>query len=76
MQTTGRIPKTVIEKVIQKYSIELPAVKVVKAGDYVMIRPGHVVTRSNTGPVISKYVAVAVPCACQHKFTDQRSYPS
>jgi len=65
MQTTGRIPQTVIEKVIQKYAIGLPAGKVVKAGDYVIIRPGHVATCSNTGPVISKYVPVAVPCACQ-----------
>jgi homoaconitate hydratase len=27
---------------------------VVKAGDYVMIQPEHVMTHDNTGPVISK----------------------
>lgn len=49
-----RIPQTVIEKVVQKYAVGLPADKVVKAGDYVMIRPEHVMTHDNTGPVISK----------------------
>jgi hypothetical protein len=49
-----RIPQTVIEKVVQKYSVGLPQGRVVKAGDYVMIRPEHVMTHDNTGPVISK----------------------
>lgn len=52
--TTPRIPQTIIEKVVQKYSVSLPDGKVVKAGDYVMIRPEHVMTHDNTGPVISK----------------------
>lgn len=51
---TPRIPQTIIEKVVQKYAVGLPADKVVKAGDYVMIRPEHVMTHDNTGPVISK----------------------
>ena len=50
----SRIPQTIIEKVVQKYAVGLPAGKVVKAGDYVMIRPEHVMTHDNTGPVISK----------------------
>lgn len=49
-----RIPQTVIEKVVQRYAVDLPDGKVVKAGDYVMIRPEHVMTHDNTGPVISK----------------------
>lgn len=53
------IPQTVIEKVVQKYAVGLPNGKVVKAGDYVMIKPQHVMTHDNTGPVISKYVALA-----------------
>jgi homoaconitate hydratase len=47
----------VIEKVVQKYAVGLPDGKVVKAGDYVMIRPEHVMTHDNTGPVISKCAA-------------------
>ena len=60
---TTKIPQTVIEKVVQKYTVGLPAGKVVKAGDYVMIRPEHVMTHDNTGPVISKYVLADIPCA-------------
>jgi len=51
MQAT-RIPQTVIEKVVQKYAAGLSAGKVVEAGDYVMIRPEHVVTHGDTGPAI------------------------
>jgi len=50
------IPQTVIEKVVQKYAVGLSEGKVVKAGDYVMIKPEHVMTHDNTGPVISKCV--------------------
>ncbi|KAI0346182.1 homoaconitase [Trametopsis cervina] len=53
-----RIPQTIIEKVVQKYAVGLPADKVVKAGDYVMIRPEHVMTHDNTGPVISKFQSI------------------
>jgi hypothetical protein len=53
------VPQTVIEKIVQKHAVGLPLGKVVKAGDYVMIRPEHVMTHDNTGPVISKFVAFA-----------------
>jgi len=62
---TTKIPQTVIEKVVQKYAVGLPAGKVVKAGDYVMIRPEHVMTHDNTGPVISKYVHADISCVWQ-----------
>lgn len=51
-----RPPQTLIEKIVQRYVIGLPPGKVVKAGDYVMIRPEHVMSHDNTGPVISKFV--------------------
>ncbi|THH16668.1 hypothetical protein EW146_g4002 [Bondarzewia mesenterica] len=53
-----RIPQTIIEKVVQKYTVGLPEGKVVKAGDYVMIHPEHVMTHDNTGPVISKFKSI------------------
>jgi homoaconitate hydratase len=58
-QTT---PQTVIEKVVQKYAVGLPEGKVVKAGDYVMIKPEHVMTHDNTGPVISKCAFSTILC--------------
>ncbi|KAI5119455.1 hypothetical protein M0805_008391 [Coniferiporia weirii] len=53
-----RTPQTVIEKVVQKYAVGLPSDKIVRAGDYVMIRPEHVMTHDNTGPVISKFKSI------------------
>ncbi|KZP27450.1 homoaconitase [Athelia psychrophila] len=54
----SRLPQTVIEKVVQRYAVGLPEGKVVKAGDYVMIQPEHVMTHDNTGPVISKFQSI------------------
>lgn len=51
---SGRPPQTYIEKIVQKYAVDLPDGKTVKAGDYVMIRPEHVMSHDNTGPIISK----------------------
>jgi homoaconitate hydratase len=50
----AQIPQTLIEKVVQKHAVGLSDGKVVKAGDYLMIRPEHVMTHDNTGPVITK----------------------
>ncbi|KIM64272.1 hypothetical protein SCLCIDRAFT_1213368 [Scleroderma citrinum Foug A] len=55
---TAANPQTLIEKVVQKYAVGLPTGKVVRAGDYVMIRPEHVMTHDNTGPVISKFKSI------------------
>ncbi|RPD65757.1 homoaconitase [Lentinus tigrinus ALCF2SS1-7] len=53
-----RVPQTVIEKVVQRYAVDWPAGKSIRAGDYVMIRPEHVMTHDNTGPVISKFKSI------------------
>lgn len=49
-----KAPQTYIEKIVQKYAVDLPAGKTVHAGDYVMIRPEHVMSHDNTGPIIAK----------------------
>ncbi|KAL5525835.1 hypothetical protein ACEPAG_7172 [Sanghuangporus baumii] len=53
-----KLSETVIEKVVQKYAVGLPPEKTIRAGDYVMIRPEHVMTHDNTGPVISKFKSI------------------
>lgn len=68
-----RVPQTVIEKVVQKYAVGLPPGKAVKAGDYVMIRPEHVMTHDNTGPVISKFVLVSFYLCTSSKYVYQGS---
>ncbi|KAH9988997.1 hypothetical protein BJV77DRAFT_1145163 [Russula vinacea] len=53
-----KVPQTAIEKIVQKYAVGLPPGKLVKAGEYLMIRPEHVMTHDNTGPVISKFKSI------------------
>lgn len=35
-------PQTVVEKIVQKYAVDLPVGTKVHSGDYVMIKPEHV----------------------------------
>jgi homoaconitate hydratase len=35
-------PQTLVEKIVQKYAVDLPVGAKVRSGDYVMIRPEHV----------------------------------
>ncbi|GAA6000660.1 hypothetical protein JCM10207_004597 [Rhodosporidiobolus poonsookiae] len=58
LATPTALPQTYIEKVVQRHSVGLPEGKVVRAGDYVMIKPQHVMTHDNTGPVISKFKSI------------------
>ncbi|KAE9400891.1 aconitase iron-sulfur domain-containing protein [Gymnopus androsaceus JB14] len=51
-------PQTVIEKVVQRYTVGLNPGQTVLAGDYVMIRPEHVMTHDNTMPVINKFLSI------------------
>ncbi|KAE8230213.1 hypothetical protein CF326_g4790 [Tilletia indica] len=51
-------PQTLIEKIVQKYAVDLRPSHVVRAGDYVSIKPATVMTHDNTGPVISKFRSI------------------
>lgn len=42
---TTSTPQTLVEKIVQKYAVDLPAGTKVRSGDYVMIRPEHVYVR-------------------------------
>lgn len=44
LATEAKVPQTVIEKIVQRHAVGLPSGKTVKAGDYVMIKPQHVMT--------------------------------
>ncbi|EIW67940.1 hypothetical protein TREMEDRAFT_44947 [Tremella mesenterica DSM 1558] len=52
-------PQNLVEKIVQKYAVDLQPGAKVRAGDYVMIRPEHVMTHDNTGPVISKFLSLS-----------------
>ena len=46
---------TLVEKIAGRHADGLPAGTVVRAGDFVSIRPRHVMTHDNTGAVIPKF---------------------
>jgi homoaconitate hydratase len=52
--TDAKDTQNLVEKIVQKYALDLPEGYLVKSGDYVTIRPHHVLTHDNTGAVIPK----------------------
>ena len=50
--------QNLVEKIVQKYAVNQISGMVVQSGDYVSIRPAHVMTHDNTGAVIPKFRAI------------------
>lgn len=46
---TTSTPQTLVEKIVQKYAVDLPTGTKVRSGDYVMIRPEHVYVQAEHG---------------------------
>lgn len=47
--------QTLVEKIAQRHAVGLEPGQVVHAGDFITIRPRHVMTHDNTGAVIPKF---------------------
>jgi homoaconitate hydratase len=50
--------QTTIEKIAERFAVGLPSSHRVRAGDYLKIRPKHVMTHDNTGAVIPKFKSI------------------
>jgi len=50
--------QTLVEKVVQRYAVGLSAGHQVRSGEYVTIRPKHVMTHDNTGAVMPKFRSI------------------
>ena len=50
--------QNIVEKIAEKYTVDLPAGQVVRSGDFISIRPAHVMTHDNTGAVMGKFQAI------------------
>ena len=48
-------PLTLVEKLATRHAVALAQGKVVRSGDFITIRPKHVMTHDNTGAVIPKF---------------------
>src|SRR3954470_23260863 len=69
-------PLTLVEKIASRFAVGLAPGQVVRSGDFVTIRPKHVMTHDNTGAVIPKFnemmkggpaVPAAFPVANPHQ---------
>ncbi len=47
--------QNLVEKIAENYGVGLPAGHVVRSGDFLSIRPAHVMTHDNTSAVIPKF---------------------
>ncbi|KAJ1923477.1 mitochondrial Homoaconitase, partial [Tieghemiomyces parasiticus] len=54
---TGR-PQNLVEQIVQRHAVGLEPGQRVYAGDFVSIRPHHVLTHDNTGAVIKKFASI------------------
>jgi len=53
--------QTVVEKIAQSHMAEGPSGRLLRAGDFLSIRPYHVMTHDNTAPVMKKFQAIGAP---------------
>ncbi len=52
------MPQTLVEKIAQRFAVGLPDGHTVHAGDFLTVRPAHVMTHDNTAAVIPKFVSM------------------
>ncbi len=50
--------QNLIEKIAERYTVELQKGQEVHSGDYISIQPAHVLTHDNTGAVMKKFKAI------------------
>jgi len=58
---TPQPPLTLIEKIATRFADGLAQGQVVRSGDFITIRPKHVMTHDNTGAVIPKFKEIFKP---------------
>lgn len=58
LESSKKVPQTLTEKIVQKYSVGLAKDKYVRSGDYVTISPHRIMTHDNSWPVASKFMSM------------------
>ncbi|KAH8587463.1 hypothetical protein B0O99DRAFT_665371 [Bisporella sp. PMI_857] len=56
--SSPKVPQTLTEKIVQKYSLGLAPSKSVLSGDYVTLSPHHCMTHDNSWPVALKFMSI------------------
>ncbi len=52
------MPQSLVEKIAQRFAVDLPDGSEVHAGDFLSIRPAHVMTHDNTAAVMPKFASM------------------
>ncbi len=74
------MPQNLVEKIAQKAAVGWSPDEQVKSGDYISIRPRHVMTHDNTGAVIPKFFSIGakkianprqIVCTLDHNVQDK-----
>jgi len=52
------MPQNLVERIAQRYAVGLEPGREVRSGDFLSIRPAHVMTHDNTGAIIPKFKAI------------------
>lgn len=50
--------QNLVEKIAQRFAVELDTGSIVNSGDFISIKPAHVMTHDNTGAVIPKFKSI------------------
>jgi homoaconitate hydratase len=58
LKTSRKIPQTLTEKIVQRYTVGLPKGNLVQSGDYVTLSPHHCMTHDNSWPVALKFMSI------------------
>ncbi len=48
-------PQNLIERTVQAYAVGLPHGKAVQSGDYIRVKPAHILTHDNTSAIMTKF---------------------
>ncbi|RYP04362.1 hypothetical protein DL764_004498 [Monosporascus ibericus] len=51
-------PRTLTEKIVQRYAVGLPEGKLVRSGDYIVLEPERCLTHDNSFPVALKFMSM------------------
>ncbi len=52
------MPQNLVEKIAQRFAVGLDDETIVNSGDFISIKPAHVMTHDNTGAVIPKFKSI------------------
>jgi len=50
--------QNLVEKITQRFAVGLDKDHIVRSGDFISIRPAHILTHDNTGAVMNKFKAI------------------